>query len=267
MASVQNELVDLEQKAGATAWGVGERLGYAWPLLELCSEERRKWGACRYPHIHLPHAAPVFVEKGGFRISPPGEGPVPWTPTRVLGPHAGGSGHLHHGGAGGTDLALPGQRCRSAQPHSCRRPPRCSDTTGRGARGSGDARARGGTWAGERPRGARGAAPAAPPQSPALFPGEALSAGCAGAFPTAWPLPACLRTRVCPAACARALGVGCSSRGQSRVRNTAHCWQVPMRLAEGREPAPGLRQRSRRRSRQRWGEGAGEALSMLGDSR
>lgn len=105
---------------------------------------------------------------------------------------------------------------RSAQSHACRWPRRCSDTTGRGAKGSGDARARGrtGPWAaGERLRGAggaRGAAPAAPPRSPALFPGEALSAGCAVPSRADCPLLACLRTRVCPVACARALGVGCS---------------------------------------------------------
>lgn len=90
--------------------------------------------------------------------------------------------------------------------------PRCSDTGGRGARGSGDAGARGrtGPWAaGERPRGARGAAAAAPPRSPALSAGKALSEGCAGALPARLPLPACLRTRVCPAACALALRARC----------------------------------------------------------
>lgn len=98
-------------------------------------EGRGKWEACRYPHIHLPHTAPVFVEKGGFRISPPWEGPAPRTPTRVRGPHAGGSGHLHRGGAAGTDLALPGQRCRSARPHACRRG-RAAATRADGAQGA-----------------------------------------------------------------------------------------------------------------------------------
>lgn len=107
---------------------VGTRLahpGWLWGKREGWREGGGK--VCRHtPHAHLPHAAPVSVEKGGSRISPLGEGPVPGAPTRVWWAHAGGTGHLHRGRAGEADLTPPGQRCRRERPA-----PRVSAATAR----------------------------------------------------------------------------------------------------------------------------------------